>query len=195
MNLQINSTTSDSSTPQLDTDSIRCSNSSNSDSSLPSLAGTKSTIWHFAATLVNVSDGIHQISIKNVSTAADAEMTTNSHDHFLFRVGHGDNPMVFPKSANCSQNLLFKDPENQLYVSHKAAGADLFRYSLNFGTTYSDWEEYSIGVNPKTVLLMKSWSGTKLQAWNGEHVIARYWSCFAGSSDHVQHADLGIGSG
>ena len=190
--LHIDSSTSDSSGPELDVNSVRCNNISNSDDKLSSLSGTVNTTWSFAATLVNVTDGIHQISINNVSTAANGDIATNSYDHFLLRVGQSDNPMVFPRSANYSHNLLFKDSDNNLYVSHKSAGADMFRYSLNFGTTYSDWEPYSSGDN--TTLAPKVWSGTKLQDWHGEHVIVQYWSRLAGSSDHVQHADLGIDS-
>ena len=192
--LQINSTTSDSSTPHLDVNSVRCNNISNLDDTFSSLSGTINTTWSFAATLIDVSDGIHQLSINNISTAADKDITTKSHDHFLLRVGQSDNPMVFPNSANYSNSMLFKDADHSLYVSHKAAGADMFRYSLNFGTTYSDWEIYSNGKNPNTTLLPKVWSGTKLQDWNGEHVIVQYWSRLVGSSDHVQQGDLGIGS-
>lgn len=192
--LAITSTTSDGSTPRLDTKSVRCNNISNSDSTLSPISGTINTTWSFAANLTNVADGIHQISVKNISTAADVNTTTNSYDHFLLRVGEKDNPMVFPSSANSSENLFFKDPHNNLYVSHKAAGADSFRYSLNFGTTYSEWDTYSSSGPFNTTLEPKVWSGTKLQDWNGEHVIVQYWSRLAGSSDHVQHGDLGIGS-
>lgn len=192
--LQINSTTSDNSTPQLDVNSVRCENISNSDNTFSSFSGTINTTWSFAATLIGVADGIHQISINNISTAADGDATTNSYDHFLLRVGQSDNPMVFPNSANYSYNMLFRDTDHSLYVSHKAAGADMFRYSLDFGTTYSDWEGFNNGGNPNTTLAPKVWSGTKLQVWEGEHVIVQYWSRLVGSSDHIQHADLGIGS-
>ena len=192
--LLIKSTTSDSSTPHLDANSVRCRNISNSDNTLSTFSGTTNTSWSYVATLVNISDGIHQISVKNISTAADEGVTTNSYDHFLLRVGQSDNPMVFPNSANYSNSLLFRNANNSLYVSHKAAGADMFRYSLNFGTTYSTWENYSNGESPNTTLAPRVWSGTKLQEWDGEHVIVQYWSRLTGSSDHVQHADLGIGS-
>ena len=192
--IQINSTTSDGSIPQLDTRSVQCHNVSNIDNTLPSFSGTTNTTWAFAGTLVGVADGVHQISLRNISTAANRTATTNSYDHFLLRVGQSDNPMVFPGTANYSDNMLFKDTDNNLYVSHKAAGADMFRYSLNFGTTFGDWQNYISGENPNTTLAPKVWSGTKLQSWKGEHVIVQYWSRLAGSSDHVQHADLGISS-
>ena len=113
---------------------------------------------------------------------------SKSVDRFMFRIGQADNPMVFPMTANYSSTLLHKSASNDLYLSHKAAGADQFRYSLDFGTTFSAWEAYKDGSN--TTLAPKVWSGTKLQVWKGEHVIVQYWSRMAGSSDHVQHADL-----
>lgn len=192
--LQVNSTTSDGSTPQLDPNSVRCSETSGPQNMLSSMSGTINTTWSFAATLIAVSDGIHQISVNNISTAADEDVTTNSHDHFLLRVGRSDNPMVFPHTANYSSNMLFMDEDNKYHITHKAAGADMFRYSLNFGTTYSGWEDYGDGKSPNTTLAPRVWSGTKLQDWNGEHVIVQYWNRLVGSSDHVQHADLGIGS-
>ena len=73
-------------------------------------------------------------------------------------------------------------------MSHKAAGADQFRYSLNWGSSYSAWQPYT-GTN--TTLAPKQWSGTSLQDWDGEHVIMQYYNSMTGSSDHIQHADLG----
>ena len=96
--------------------------------------------------------------------------------------------MVFSQSGNYSSDLLHSESGKSMYISHKAAGADQFRYSLNFGTTYSDWMPYSNGGN--TSVAPKVWSGTKAQAWEGEHVIVQYWSQLAGSSDHVQHGDV-----
>ena len=72
-------------------------------------------------------------------------------------------------------------------VSHKASGADKWRYSLNWGTSYSEWLDYKGG---NDTLTPKTWSGTKDQEWPGEHVIVQYWNRITGSSDHVQHSDL-----
>ncbi|KAL6721871.1 Cell wall alpha-1,3-glucan synthase ags1 [Lecanora helva] len=189
--LRITSTTWDNRTARMDNSSVRCSETTSSDGTISSFAGMVQTIWSFSATLLDVSDGIHRISIDNVSTLANASLATNSHDHFLLRVGQSDNPLVFA-SANYSTDLLFKDANNSLYVSHKAAGADMFRYSLDFATTYSGWIPYPRGRSPNSTLALKNWSGTKLQEWNGEHVIIQYWNGLVGSSDHVQHADVGI---
>ena len=183
--LYINSTTADNQTAKLDSGSAKCQNVSGDPSPW---AGGVSTAWTFTADLTGVSDGVHQVTISNISTAV-GNGSTNSIDHFLLRVGKGDNPVVFPQTANYSSNLLSKESNGSLQILHNAPGADQFRYSLNFETTYSDWEEYPTSGN--TTLAPKVWSGTKLQKWSGDHVIVQYWSRLAGSSDHVQHGDVG----
>ena len=185
--LQINSTTATGKQATLDGTSVVCKNITNADPNALSWSGQVNTSFSFIGTLVGVSDGIHQISLNNISTA-DGKLTTNSIDHFMLRVGQRDNPIVFPKSGNYSSSLLFSGEKDSLYISHKAAGADQFRYSLNFGTTYSNWQPYGNGGN--TTLAPKVWSGTSAQDWSGEHVIVQYWSRLAGSSAHVQHGDL-----
>jgi alpha-1,3-glucan synthase len=117
-------------------------------------------------------------------------MSTGSVDKFIFRVGQPENPIVFPMQANYSLSLLHQDANGSLYVSHKAAGADSWRYSLDW-TTYSDWIPYTGGNS--TLLNAKNWTGTKLQAWTGEHVILQYYNQLSGSSDYFQHGDLSTG--
>lgn len=96
----------------------------------------------------------------------------------------------FPRTANFSTSLLHRDDDGELYISHQAAGADKFRYSTNFQSTYSDWLDYGSGGN---VTLNKTvWLGTKKQEWKGEHVTVQYWSSLAGSSSHVQQGDLNL---
>lgn len=112
-------------------------------------------------------------------------------DRFMFRIGQSDNPMVFPAMANYTKNLLHRDANGGLYISPKAAGAEKFRYSLNWGSSFSDWQDYT-GANFS--LEAQAWSGTERQRWSGEHVITHYWSSATGSSDHVQHADLDRGT-
>ena len=108
-------------------------------------------------------------------------------DHFLLRIGQIDNPMVF-STANYSKSLLHKDKSSdKLWVSHKSPGADKFRYSLNWGSSYSDWMPY---VGGNTTLEPQAWYGTKEQAWKGEHVMIQYWSQKTGSSTHLQHGDV-----
>ena len=104
----------------------------------------------------------------------------------MFRIGQPDNPVIFPRTANYTRALLHKDNNGTLWVSQKAAGADLFRYSLNWGTTYSPWTAYKGG---NTTLEQQVWTGTKAQEWSNEHVIMQYWNRITGSSDYIQHAD------
>ena len=181
--MKINSTTENNSTPSVDKSSIHCGNATNDDS--PKWVGGISTVWTWTGNLSNVANGVHQITVSNVSTQ-DNSATTGSTDHFLFRVGQVDNPMVF-NTANYTKALLHQNSNGSLYVSHKAAGADLFRYSTNWGSSYSNWTTYQGG---NFSLEKQPWSGTKAQAWPGEHVRIEYWSRLTGSSDHVQEGDL-----
>ena len=184
--LKIESTTEDKSVAQLDPASVQCGNATNTELPDPNLVGALASAFVFQATLVNVSNGVHAITVQNASTQ-DGKSFSNSIDKFLLRVGQGDNPVVFPRLANYTNNLLHQDANGTFYVSHKAAGADQFRYSLDFGSTYSKWQTYSGG---NSTLVAPHWTGTKLQAWNGEHVIVQYWTQMTGSSDYFQHADL-----
>jgi alpha-1,3-glucan synthase len=100
-----------------------------------------------------------------------------------------ENPTVWPNQANYSRSLLYSNTSNDgtLLVSHNAPGADKWRYSLDFGATYSPWMPYTsanVSVPPKV------WSGTKLQAWDSEHIIVQYWNKVTSSSNHYQHGDL-----
>ena len=181
--LTINSTTEDHSVPTVDKDSVKCQKTTTDD--LPPFVGAIPTQWSWTANLLNVANGVHQLTVPNVTTPNNGSYT-GSVDHFLFRIGQPDNPMVFPKTANYSTSVLNKAPNGDLVVSHRAAGADLFRYSLNWGATYSNWTAYAGG---NTTLQKQAWSGTKRQEWSGEHVIVQYWNRMTGSSDHVQHGD------
>ena len=190
--LNISSTTVNNQTARLNKDSVRCGRFNDFRIAESSPDGIITSSWFFSASMVDVSDGIHQITLNNISTAANKSITTRSTDHFLLRIGNVENPMVF-SAANYSSNLLYEGPGRSLYIMHKAAGADSFRYSLNFGTTYSSWKQYPTGANPVTVLAPRVWSGTESQAWKGSNVIVQYWSRLASSSDHVQQADLNSG--
>lgn len=168
-NIQINSTTDDKRLAQLDVGSARCENISAPDP--PKFVGEIVTAFRFRANLFDVSNGIHAVTVRNVSTE-DGIGFTNSNDRFLFRIGQPDNPMVFYKTANYTRDILYEDGKGGFYVSHKAAGADQFRYSLDWGSTWSNWLAYD-GRN--TTLAPKKWSGTKRQEWDDEHVILQYW--------------------
>jgi len=151
--------------------------------------GTPPGAFELKATLKNVYDGVHMVTVRNAS-AENGKFYTAATDNFVFRIGKHDNPIVFPRTANYTLGLLHKEKE-RFYVSQKAAGADLFRYSTNWGSSWSPWESYHSG---NVTIDRQSWSGTKKQAWKGEHIIMQHWSEPAGSSDHIQHVDLGLPS-
>ncbi|KAF2724832.1 glycosyltransferase family 5 protein [Polychaeton citri CBS 116435] len=158
--------------------------------------GPPPSIWRAQFKLDNVYDGVHTISTNNATNAAKDDQT-NSRDNFMIRVGQAENPMVFPMTANYSSTLLFKDDSKTkraemtsgsgLYINHKAAGADKWRYSMSFGAEWSDWMNYVPG---NASLDDQTWTGQNRQKWSGDHVQVQYWSSKTGSSDHIIQGDL-----
>ncbi|KAK5936986.1 hypothetical protein PMZ80_010735 [Knufia obscura] len=184
-NLKIESFTETGQLASLNTTSIICQTTDPRDTPLVAQAGTT---FVFGAILENVGNGVHTYTVDNATTTS-GNAWTNARDKFMFRIGAEDNPMIFPESANYTKGLLQQDESSgDLFVIPKAAGADLVRYSTNWGSSYSDWKPYTGG---QMTLTKQSWSGAKHQEWEGEHVIMNYWSKATGSSDHYQHADLG----
>jgi alpha-1,3-glucan synthase len=185
--ISFDAATENGNTPSIDEDSVRCSVLS--EPVTPDFVGAISSTWSWSATLRGVENGVHAITVKN-ATSENGAGSTNSVDKFLFRIGDPTNPIVFPRSANYSTTLLSRDNNDRLLVNHSAAGADMWRYSTNFATTFSNWMPYEGGVNEITE---QNWSGTELQSWKGDHVRVEYFSRHAGSSDHVQQGDFGKG--
>ncbi|KAK2735900.1 Cell wall alpha-1,3-glucan synthase ags1 [Onygenales sp. PD_40] len=184
--ISLNSTTENGKMPSIDTGSVKCDTIARGPTKF---IGELPSTWRWSANLVGVYNGVHRLSINN-ATNADGDSNTASIDHFLFRIGQQDNPMVFTRAANYSSNLLHMNSEGKLYVSHHASGADLYRYSLTWGSVWSDWLPYKGG---NSTLEKQPWSGTKQQRWKGEHVSVEYWNRMTGSSDHVQQGDLDWG--
>ncbi|EXJ79989.1 alpha-1,3-glucan synthase [Capronia epimyces CBS 606.96] len=178
-----NSTTETGDAPTIDQHSIQCGNLSSPQT--PPYVGAISSTWSWSATLEGVANGIHAISVRNASSVSGE--VTDAIDRFLFRIGQRNNPMVFTTSANYSSSLLGKSDNGTLTLSHAAAGADKWRYSTNWGSSFSPWMSYGGG---KTQIEEQPWSGTDLQSWKGTHVRVEYFSRLAGSSDHIQQGDL-----
>jgi alpha-1,3-glucan synthase len=152
------------------------------------LVGGIQSVWAWSAKLVDVAHGIHALTVNDAS-AADGKSSTKAKDRFLFRLGERNNPIVFTRSANYSTTLLTTTEHGKLLLNHSAPGADMYRYSTNFASSFSDWKAYIGGTHE---IEKQPWSGTELQAWIGEHVRVEYFSKLAGSSDHVQQADLDV---
>jgi alpha-1,3-glucan synthase len=185
-NLVVNSTTQDHAAPKIDLSSIVCGNISEADS--PVQGAYVPSRWRWKSTLTDVADGIHVVTL-NMSSAAVAgdQNSTGSVDHLMFRVGREDNPLVFKQSSHSAAYTYSHDPATKdLRVNHTASGADKWRYSTNWGSSWSAWVQYEGGLTAVTEL---PWSGARRQQWSGDHIILQYWSRRAGSSDHVVHAD------
>ena len=189
--LTLASTTQDNSVPKIDATSIVCGMMAPAD--VPTYGAYIPSVWSWKATLTGVSDGVHTLTLDTPSnaglngSAVNEGGTTKSVDHLIFRVGQPNNPIAFPQTANYSQTAYSKDTSTgDLVVTHAAAGADQWRYSTNWGGSWSSWTAYPGG---NTTITELPWSGTNRQKWSGDHVILQYWSQMAGSSDHIQHAD------
>jgi alpha-1,3-glucan synthase len=181
--ITIQSTTEDSSTAVIDPESVVCS--AVQEEVVSPWFGSLPTVWTFQATLSGVSDGVHVVTVTS-PVSENSTVSTQSTDHFFLRIGQSNNPITFPESANYTTEFLHRSVDGDLFVSHNAAGADQFRYSLDWGSTYSPWQTY---VGGDTALVKPKWNGTKEQRWDGEHVIVQYFSSALGTSDHIQHGD------
>ncbi|KAG9187849.1 alpha-1,3-glucan synthase [Alternaria panax] len=180
-NLVVTSDTENDFVAAVDRDSVSCADMSPAESSF---VGGFVSRWSWKATLKDISHGVHTVTIKNATTK-DGERFTNANDRFMVRIGAKNNTIVFPRLANYTTDILKKN-RTGLHLSHAAPGANKWRYSTNWGSTWSDWQEYKGG---ESNLSKQPWSGTKRQQWKGEHVILQYWNRMIGSSDHIQHAD------
>ncbi|KAL2808092.1 hypothetical protein BJX63DRAFT_439724 [Aspergillus granulosus] len=173
--------------PQINEDTVSCKTIKETiDTAAKNYTGHISGVWQWSADITGVYNGIHKVTVKNV-TNKDKDAYTNAVDHFLFRIGQIDNPMVF-NSANYSSSLLHQTENGTLFIQHHAAGAAKYRYSTNWGSSFSDWMKYTGGNDTIREL---EWSGTKKQEWKGHHVRVEYWSGLTGSSDYVQEGDFG----
>lgn len=184
--LELESTTADGTAARINEASITCRSAAPGEEQTLVAAAPPGT-WVFAAELANVGHGTHAVTVRNAS-APDGSSSTNAVDRFMFRIGRDDNPLVFPGSADYTRGLLRRDNETgSLHLQLQASGAERFRYSRNWGSSWSAWLNYTSDSIP---LEDQPWTGTPEQAWRGEHVVVEYWSRMVSSSHHVQHSDL-----
>lgn len=182
--LTLNSTNSLAVLPYVDPATVSCKALDKYE--VPTYPGGVPGEWSWSATVRGVPHGIHQLNINRPRSSTSAG-STNATDHFLFRTGALDNPMIFPLTANYSTSLLTKtETTGELFLRHSAPGADMWRYSTNFGSSFSQWMKYTsdlVSIQPQ------NWSGTKQQRWDGEHVQVQYFSRLTGSSSYLQEGD------
>ncbi|KAJ6113439.1 hypothetical protein N7523_006756 [Penicillium sp. IBT 18751x] len=181
--ISLNSTTEKGIVASLDTSSVRCTNVT-ARTTGNNYIGEIPTVWTWSANLTNVYHGIHQITVANMSTSETSKIYTNSTDSFLIRVGLPTNPLITPLS-NYSTSLVHKSDDGY-FIKHNAAGADKFRYSADFGSTWSEWTTYEGG---NTSVTIPTFTGTSAQAWKGTHIRVQYFSRLTGSSDYIQEGD------
>lgn len=179
--ITLNSTTESGNSPSVKSGSASCSTITANDTA--AYVGYIPSVWSWKGTLTSVENGVHAITV--YSPLSSDGTSTNATERLIFRIGQTDNPVVFPLNANYSKSLLTKD-DDQLTVHHRAAGATMWRYSTNWGTTFSNWTTYTGG---NSTIEKQPWSGTKLQKWNGDHVRVEYYNPLVGQSDIVQQGD------
>lgn len=183
-NIYVESNSYSGRAPNVKAGSVNCTDVANPETNM-TYPGQPANLWTWSATLENVENGVHNIVVRNCSSSNATYM--NSVDRFMFRLGQADNPMVYPSVTAYSDDLLHKAADGSFYISHKAAGATLFRYSRDWQSHFSDWLTYD---NSNTTLAAMNWTGTSLQGWEGEHIYVEYWSNLTSSSNHFQHGDL-----
>lgn len=154
----------------IDPKTIRCSSIEVDDRLPTELPSQPEGIWLFTAILKDIEDGVYRLTVNNASDSTGTSRTM-AKDHFLFRVGKYNNPVVFPLKANYTSDLLKKNRNGDLVISHKASGADKFRYSMNWGRTYSPWHLYTGG---ETLVNESFIENPSEKTWDGNHVIVEY---------------------
>lgn len=184
--INFSSTTLSGKTPVINVDTIKCNNVSGSQDS--SYVGYVPSAWSWKATLTGVENGVHALTVSSPSTI-DGNQTTEATEKVIFRIGTLSNPVVFPLIANYSSDLLTEGKDGKVVIHHSAAGASLWRYTSNWGTTFSDWMPLNSGESTVDIL---PWTGTKLQQWDGTHVRVEYFSPLVGQSDIVQQGDIDV---
>ena len=170
--------------PNIRRGSVKCSLITDSPW-LPQYSGILQSAFRWVGEIENLE---HGITAMYVNSPRDVSGTTSTHarDKFLLRVGQLNNPMVFPQTANYSSDLVSASSRGMVKINHVAPGAELWRYTTNWGSSYSDWMPYSGNSDEVSEL---PWNGTQQQSWSGQHVRVEYWNHLAGSADHVVEGD------
>ncbi|CAB38509.1 cell wall alpha-1,3-glucan synthase Mok13 [Schizosaccharomyces pombe] len=180
--LQFSSKTESGKVMKVDKETVKCSVSNNSaDSYYFGLAPAR---FHWSGDLINIADGIHEIKLQRVHSQ-DHQSMSDSMYKLLLRFGKLDNPMVF-STANRSSSILSQENE-KLYINHKAPGADLFRFSFDYGLHWSEWIDYLSNKTECTEFA----NNISLKTWKGHHVIVQYWSRLTASANYIQEGGLG----
>lgn len=85
----------------------------------------------------------------------------------MIRKGGADNVMIFPENDYDTSGSFTRN-DNEFTFTHKALGADMFRYSWNFGknwTSWSNWEDVST-LNSTLFSFSENF-------WQGSHIVVQ----------------------
>ncbi|KAJ4474841.1 modular protein with glycoside hydrolase family 13 and glycosyltransferase family 5 domains [Lentinula aciculospora] len=159
---------------------VSCLSISPSDST--GLAGVPQTAWVWNATLTNLPDGLLTIAVDSPSSAGG--VGTGATDHLILRKGQSGNVMIFPN--NDYNNSALVSTNNEYMYTHSAFGADQFRYSLDFGQTWTNWTQWE-----DVTTVNQSFFADSSIFWNGVHLMVQYWSQVTMTTENVIHADSG----
>ncbi|KAI0341602.1 glycoside hydrolase family 13 and glycosyltransferase family 5 domain-containing protein [Trametopsis cervina] len=146
--------------------------------------GADASFWSWSATLENFPDGILEILVNNPS-AANNGGSTGAKDRLLVRKGSSKNALVFPD--NDYDNSAFGFSGGKYTFQHNALGADMFRYTTNFGQNWTQWKNWE----DTTTIETDEFTGDG-HFWEGEHIIVQYWSGLAMSATSMVHADRDV---
>lgn len=128
------------------------------------ITGSGTSAWSWNATLTGVPDGIIEVILSN-APAANNGGNTGSVDHLLLRKGKADNVMVFPDADYDSG--AFAPSGSEYTFTHNAIGADQFRYSINFGQSWTTWQTYE---TTTTISNSSFFSDSVNNWWEGQHI-------------------------
>ncbi|KAJ3745953.1 hypothetical protein EV360DRAFT_90027 [Lentinula raphanica] len=161
------------------------------------MSGILQTICTWNAPLVGLPDGALENQVLN--PASMGGVATGATDHLLLRIGLPNNGMIFPENDNSSALVVSANTSasNTFSYTYSAFGADSFRYSLDFGitwTNWTDWEDMTINTDD---FWKKQNNGDVMGVenmkvfWDDVHLIVQYWSQSTLSSAVIAHADSG----
>ncbi|EPX71067.1 alpha-1,3-glucan synthase Mok13 [Schizosaccharomyces octosporus yFS286] len=167
---------------ELDKDSVVCQRVNQSNNEY--YFGYPTAKFEWSGLLKNIDDGVHQIVLPEVQTSNHLTKSDSLY-RITLRFGKHDNPMVFQNATRVPDLLI--EENDKLYIKHKAAGADLFRYSFDFGLSWSEWEHYQ-GSFTECTLFARNISR---KTWVGHHVSVQYWNRITASPNHIQEGSIG----
>ncbi|KAF5383371.1 hypothetical protein D9757_008431 [Collybiopsis confluens] len=161
---------------------VVCGPATDSGLATGSVSGAAQTVWVWNATVTDFPDGVLVLTVNNPSSSGG--LSTGAVDHLLLRKGRSGNVMVFPMNDYNSSALTFD--HGQFTYTHSAYGADMFRYSMDFGQTWTNWTNWE-----DSTTLNMSFFASSNTFWKGTHIMVQYWSEATMTTENIAHADWG----